>query len=221
MPFTNLKEQEKEQKRSYILDTAEKMFFSRGYDNVSMDDIASEIGLNKATLYLYFKNKEALFFAVVLRGALILNAMIKERVKKCKSGMEIIDAIGIAYLEFVDKYPDYSRAYLYFRSDRFSIESNEDLCDDAKKVLELRNEEFAIVCNAIESGMAEGMIRSDLDPVEVTVFLTLILKALAEMRPSFKKVLEDRGFTPYQFFKDVAGLAHHMLANTEKKDGKL
>ena len=211
MPFTNLKEKEKEQRRELILDAAEKMFFSRGYDNVSMDDIASEIGLNKATLYIYFKNKEALFFAVVLRGALILNAMIKERIKKCKSGMEIIDAIGIAYFEFVDKYPDYGRAYLYFRSDRFSIEDNDDLCDDAKKILELRNEEFAIVCNAIRSGMDEGMIRPDLDPAEVTVFLTLILKALTEMRPSFKKVLEDRGISPYQFFKDVAGLVHHML----------
>ncbi|MGA9098749.1 MAG: TetR/AcrR family transcriptional regulator [Methanotrichaceae archaeon] len=221
MPFTNLKEQEKEQRRSYILDAAEKMFFSRGYDNVSMDDIAGKIGLNKATLYLYFKNKESLFFAVVLRGALILNAMIKERIKKCKSGMEIIDAIGIAYLEFVDKYPDYSRAYLYFRSDRFSIEDNEDLCDDAKKILELRNEEFAIVCKAIESGMDEGMIRPDLDPVEVTVFLTLVVKALTEMRPSFNKVLDDRGITQYQFYKDVAGLVHYMLANTEKGNEKI
>lgn len=221
MPFTNLKEQEKEQRKSYILDAAEKMFFSRGYDNVSMDDIASEIGLNKATLYIYFKNKESLFFAVVLHGALILNAMIKERIKKCKTGMEILDAIGITYFEFVDKYPDYSRAYLYFRSDRFSIDDAEDLCDDAKKILELRNEEFAIVCNAIKSGMDEGMIRPDLDPVEVTVFLTLVVKALTEMRPNFKKVLEGRGIAPYQFFEDVAGFVHLMLANTEKKDTKL
>ncbi|MFB3765077.1 MAG: TetR/AcrR family transcriptional regulator [Methanotrichaceae archaeon] len=221
MPFTNLREQEKEQRRGLILDAAEKIFFSRGYDNVSMDDIASELGLNKATLYIYFKNKESLFFAVVLRGALILNAMIKERIKKCKSGMEILDAIGITYFEFVDKYPDYNRAYLYFRSDRFSIEDNKNLCDDAKKVIELRNEEFAIVCNAIKSGMDEGLIRPDLDPAEVTVFLTLILKALTEMRPSFKKVLEERGISPNQFFKDVAGLVHHMLASTEKKEGKL
>lgn len=95
MPFTNLKEQEKEQRRSYILDAAEKLFFPMGYDNVSMDDIANEIGLNKATIYLYFKNKESLFFAVVLRGARILNAMIKDNIKKCITGIEILDAIGI------------------------------------------------------------------------------------------------------------------------------
>jgi AcrR family transcriptional regulator len=133
MPFTNLQKQEKEQRRNYILDAAEKLFFSKGYDNVSMDGIASEIGLNKATLYLYFKNKESLFFAVVLRGALILNAMIKERIKKCKTGMEILDAIGIAYFEFVGKYPDYSRACLYFRSDSSPLKIS-NLCDDAKRI---------------------------------------------------------------------------------------
>lgn len=221
MPFTNLKDQEKEQRKSYILDAAERLFFSKNYDNVSMDDIANEIGLNKATLYLYFKNKESLFFAVVLRGAKILNSMIKERVKKCRTGMEILDAIGIAYFEFVDKYPDYSQAYLYFRSGRFSIDDSMDLCDDAKKIIELRREEFAITCNAIRSGIDEGMIRSDLDPVEVTVFLTIIIKALTEMRPDFKRVLETRGIAERKFFEDVAGFVHLMLTDKEKNDSKL
>jgi len=221
MPFTNLKEQEKEQRKSYILDAAEKLFFTRGYDNVTMDDIAGEIGLNKATLYLYFNNKESLFSAVVLRGARILNSMIKERLTKCDAGMEILDAIGIAYFEFVDKYPDYSRAYLYFRSGRFSIENNDNLCDDAKKILDLRHEEFVITCDAIKSGIDEGMIRPDLDPVEMTVFLTLVVKALSEMQPDFKRVLESRGIAEHKFFEDVAGFVHLMITNDGKRDTKL
>lgn len=185
-----------------------------------MDDIASEIGLNKATLYIYFKNKESLFFAVVMRGAIILNSMIKERIKKCETGMEILDAIGIAYFEFVDKYPDYSRAYLYFRSGRFSIDDCDDLCDNAKKIIELRRDEFIITCNAIKSGINEGTIRPNLDPVEVTVFLTLVVKALSKMRPDFKKVLESRGIDEHKFFKDAASFMHLMLTNKDKKDSK-
>lgn len=221
MPFTNLKEQEKEQRCNYILDAAEKLFFSKGYDNVSMDDIAREIGLNKATLYLYFKKKESLFFAVVLRGARILNDMINEKIKRCGTGIEILDAIGIAYFEFVSKYPDYSKAYLYFRSERFSVDNSDDLCDDAKKILELRSKEFVITCNAIRSGINEGTMRPDLDPVEVTVFLTLVVKALSEMRPGFKKVLESRGITEYKFIADVAGFIHLMLTNKDKEYAKL
>ena len=217
MPFTSLKEREKEQRRSYILDAAEKLFFTRGYDNVSMDDIAREIGLNKATLYLYFENKESLFFAVVLRGARILNSMVNEKIKGCRTGIETLDAIGIAYFEFVNKHPDYSRAYLYFRSERFSIEDGEDLCDDAREILELRRKEFAVTCNAIRSGIDEGTIRPDLDPVEVTVFLTLVVKSLSEMRPDFKKALASRGISEYRFFEDAAGFVHLMLTNKDKK----
>ena len=48
------------------MDAAEKLFFSKGYDDVSLDDIAQEAELNRATIYLYFENKEDLCFAVIL-----------------------------------------------------------------------------------------------------------------------------------------------------------
>ena len=123
MSIADWKEQEKEQRRKYITDAAEKLFFSRGYDNVTMDDIAKEVGLTKKSLYLYFKNKEALFFAVVLRGTRILNALVKEDVKKGKTGFENLWEIGHAYYSFARKYPDYNKACNYFYSGRFDIEN--------------------------------------------------------------------------------------------------
>ncbi len=57
----------------------------------------------------------------------------------------------------------------------------------AKEIIKLRQDTFTITCNAINSGINEGLIRRDTDPVEVTVFLTLIIKGLTEMRPDFKK----------------------------------
>ena len=53
MSIANWKEREKEQRRNDILDVAEKLFFSKGYDNVSMSGIAKKVGLGKATLYIY------------------------------------------------------------------------------------------------------------------------------------------------------------------------
>lgn len=220
MSMKEIKEQEKEQRRNYILDAAEKLFFFRGYDDVSMDDIANDVELNKATLYLYFKNKESLFFTIVLRGIRILNSMIEEGTKSCETGIEILDTIGKVYFEFVNKYPAYNRAYLYFRSGRFDIEDHEDMNEVAKEILKLRQDTFVITCNAIKSGMDEGVIRSDVDPVEVTVFLTMILKGITEMRSDLKKVLENRGIVQHQFFADAADFIHRMLMNTEKIDAK-
>ena len=50
-----------------ILDAAERLFTRFGYRRTVMDDVASEAGVAKGTLYLYFTNKEALFRAIQAR----------------------------------------------------------------------------------------------------------------------------------------------------------
>ncbi len=65
MAISDRKKREKEHRRQSIIDAAEKLFFEKGYDNVSINDIAKEVELNRATIYLYFENKEALCFAVL------------------------------------------------------------------------------------------------------------------------------------------------------------
>jgi AcrR family transcriptional regulator len=52
-------------KRRQIVDGARTVFLSRGFDAASMGDIAKEAGVSKGTLYVYFKNKEELFAAIV------------------------------------------------------------------------------------------------------------------------------------------------------------
>jgi TetR/AcrR family transcriptional repressor of mexJK operon len=48
-------------KREAILEAAQVLFLSNGYEGSSMDAIAAEAGVSKLTLYSHFKDKEALF----------------------------------------------------------------------------------------------------------------------------------------------------------------
>ncbi len=123
MVIKSRREREKEQRKKEILDSAEKLFFKKGYDDVSMNDIAKDVELNKATLYLYFDNKEDLFFASVFRGAKIMVSMIEEEVAKEETGIKKIEAFRMAYTHFAYKYPDYYWGYNYFQSGRFDIET--------------------------------------------------------------------------------------------------
>ena len=66
MSLAKWKEREKEQRQNDIINAARKLFADKDFDEVSMDEIAREVGLGKSTLYLYFKNKESLYFAVDL-----------------------------------------------------------------------------------------------------------------------------------------------------------
>lgn len=53
-------------KRDLILRAGSECFARYGYDKTTLDDIGRRAGLNKASLYYYFKNKEEIYIAVVL-----------------------------------------------------------------------------------------------------------------------------------------------------------
>jgi AcrR family transcriptional regulator len=53
-------------KRQQIIEGARGIFLSQGYDAASMNDIARAAGVSKGTLYVYFKDKEKLFEAIVM-----------------------------------------------------------------------------------------------------------------------------------------------------------
>lgn len=47
-----------EERKNEILDSAEKLFFSKGYNNVTVTDIIKNLGIVKGTFYYYFDNKK-------------------------------------------------------------------------------------------------------------------------------------------------------------------
>jgi AcrR family transcriptional regulator len=57
------------EKRKKILDAAKSCFTQFGYEKTTLDDIGGKLGLNKSSLYYYFKNKEEIFTAVVVKEA--------------------------------------------------------------------------------------------------------------------------------------------------------
>jgi AcrR family transcriptional regulator len=239
MSIAERKEREKEQRRKGIVAAAEKLFFARGYDSVTMDDIAKEVELNKATIYLYFKDKESLFFAVVLRGVRILRGFAAESVKDGMAGHEKLRAMAGAYRAFVTQYPDYCRAYHYFYSGRFDLMSTARVEDSlgnfmagngpkfwevvdpanavnneaAKEIIEINREIFSITCHAIEAGIREGTFRKDLDPVKAAVAFTLLIESIPDMRPDLRKLLETKGIDQPGFSKEIDSYVYQMFAS--------
>ena len=64
MSITDRKEREKKEMRQAILDAALTLFREKGYDAVSIRNIAEAIEYSPATIYLYFKDKNEIFFAL-------------------------------------------------------------------------------------------------------------------------------------------------------------
>ena len=237
MSIANWKEREKEQRQNDILNIAEKLFFKKGYDDVSMNDIAKEVGLGKSTLYFYFNNKEELFFAIVLRGIKILSAMIKDAVEKEETNIKKLSAFKEAYNHFARKYPGYYWTYKHFQSGRFDLKDTIDTGAEENKmqekqhlktqkvpshpnssvnqylmeILEFRSEIFSVVYNIIKEGIDEGAFRQDIDPVETAVMLNIITEGVQNIRPDLVRILENNQINQEKFESDTRKFISYIL----------
>lgn len=101
------RQEEKDRRRIEIVTAAEAMYLELGWDAVTMDSVARRARLSRALVYVYFKDKRDLHFAIVLRALDILREQFEAAVGQARTGIEKIEAIGRAYLAFAQEYPHY------------------------------------------------------------------------------------------------------------------
>jgi len=68
--------------RKKIIQAAIECFSIAGFDRTRMDDIAERAELSKGTLYLYFRNKEDLFYAICQNSITELNDQMSKLFKR-------------------------------------------------------------------------------------------------------------------------------------------
>jgi AcrR family transcriptional regulator len=214
LTLADRKEREKKRRRNDITNAAEELFFSRGYDNVSMNEIADAVELSKATLYLYFKDKEALFFAIVLRGAEILYEKFRDCSKLDRSGLDKIRAMGQSIIEFSQEYPDYFRMLCYSGSERFYNTDN----DDAKQILELTAKNIELMRDAFEDGIQDGTARNDLNPLEMAIYMCITGLSIMNPDPRWKMMLNAAGISHSQFMNDFRRFIAPSIKSSSKAD---
>ena len=208
------KQREREQRRNEIINAAEKFFFERGYDDVTMDEIADEAEVNKALLYYYFKNKEALFFAVDLRGVRILHELYVKCANLDVNGYTKIKSMIQSLFEFSKDYPNYFRIYRYAGTERFQMSDNED----AKEIVDLTTGIWRLMVEAILQGMNDGTIRKDVDPVEMSIYINVMSMSALNIDIGFKLILEARGIHQNKFWKDLQRFLDPAITNRSLHD---
>ncbi|PWR72522.1 TetR/AcrR family transcriptional regulator [Methanospirillum lacunae] len=214
MGISERKMREKEVRKKAIFDAAEKLFFARPYDAVSMDDIAEALELSKPTIYLYFQDKESLYLSIVERGYRILADMMYESVKNLDNGIEKLAAIGMSYHTFVITYPDYDRVLSTYRSGRFETldqEKSEALCSVHRVLQEIST----LNDDAIQAGIKDGTIRSDIDPVVLSILLSTFSTSVHNLNSWDMKRLESQGFSKEQFADEFINMMYNMMENPD------
>lgn len=60
------------ERRQELVDTAERLFLTKGYDRTTVDDIVTEINVAKGTFYHYFQSKAGILYAAVEKNIGVL-----------------------------------------------------------------------------------------------------------------------------------------------------
>jgi AcrR family transcriptional regulator len=162
------KQREKEQRRQLIVDAAERLFLSKGFYNTSVDEIAEECELSKGTLYLYFHNKDEIYFHVLISILEDYCATLRANLATKASYPARLKCLGETFLAYYYEHP--ARFVLMNDMDHppvpgdFPVERLNEYSRRSSCVWE-------IVEKVIQEGVDNGYLRSEVNPFEVGVMV--------------------------------------------------
>ncbi|MDQ2948676.1 MAG: TetR/AcrR family transcriptional regulator, partial [Acidobacteriota bacterium] len=99
--------EEKERRRAEILDAAEALYAKEGWDLVTVDQVARGARLSRALVYVYFKDKAEILFAIGERAMGLLRDRFIAASAGQKIGLEKVEAIGRSYMTYAFEFPHY------------------------------------------------------------------------------------------------------------------
>lgn len=133
-----------------------------------MNQLADSTELNKATLYLYFRDKDDLIDAVVYEGLVLLEKESQQAGRRARSGLERVLQLARVSFAFYKRQPLYFYALNHQERRRLAERLETPF---AAKGNEVAARVFAKMAEAVRQGIADGTIRRGID---VDVFLVLL-----------------------------------------------
>ena len=104
------KEQEKIARKNEIMEAGLQLFAEKDYHEVTVDEIAERVGLSKGTLYLYFKNKEDLFFSIVQDKADLFYERLHATIARDQSFADCLHGFVYTFLSFFHRFLNSNRS---------------------------------------------------------------------------------------------------------------
>jgi AcrR family transcriptional regulator len=91
---------EKDNRRRLILKSARALFFKKGFNKVTVDEIAKISELGKGSIYLYFNSKEEIYAQILLSDIDSFYQMVSVLFEKKGSALELLEEFSMIYVDF-------------------------------------------------------------------------------------------------------------------------
>lgn len=155
---------------------AATIFSQKGIDNTTMDEIAKAAGYSKATLYVYFNNKEDIVNYLAYKSMTILKAVLEKALQDNNTTREKFYGVCFALAKFYEEYPDFYDMAL----NKIPVETQDDssLLGMTYKIGEEIN---AIIANYIREGVERKDLTQPDDYVETIIQIWAMISGLIKI----------------------------------------
>lgn len=178
-------EKEEASKLEAILNAAQKKFAQFGLAKTTMNDIANEMGMGKASIYYYFPNKEALYEAVIMKEQEHFLQEISKSIKPSANATNILRTYSK------------KRAALFescFNLSKISADAMHNAAPCIKRLFEEFNKkESELVASILELGSQNGEFKP-LDIAEKADLLVTLMLGLRMVAKKKREVLEKEDY---------------------------
>lgn len=148
-----------EEIRERIASQAGELFMQHGVKSVSMDEIASRLGMSKRTIYQHFTDKEEILISFMERTEEKQLAVLKEFSGTLPTVIDI-------FLCIIEKHREFDSGYCI----KFQEDIEKYFLKAKKKMAEQFERNTSLLKEFLQKGIEQGVIRTDLN-LEVTAFL--------------------------------------------------
>ena len=198
MGISERRQREKEELRNLILETATRQIALVGFDKTTIRSIANEIEYSPRTIYLYFKDKDALLYEISVKAFTLFKEQF-EAVLSIKDPMERLEKLNERYINFALDNPAYY--------DLMFILNEPMQSDKTKTGWDIGMSAHNILVSIIKDCIQEGYFKDlDADVVAFSVWsyvhgvVSLKIRNRMKMYPEDErmKLIEDSGKMMHQ-----------------------
>ena len=184
--------------RERILDKSYELIQRYGLRGFTMDDVASELGISKKTIYKIFDSKNQLISELVDRIAEVEKTSFLEEISKHEDWFDKFETMLTMYTPEDIPMRLVEELYRYYPEEKEKIE----------KMFEFRQE---ILYPLIEEGQRLGKIRRDLNPVIIIMLIHDLF-----MTPTDSKRLKGQDITIKQLLEQMKKLFFYGILKREE-----
>ncbi|MCI9546097.1 MAG: TetR/AcrR family transcriptional regulator [Lachnospiraceae bacterium] len=199
--------------RENIAFAASALFMEKGIAATSMDDIAKTAGYSKATLYVYFKNKEEIVGVLVLNSMKKLYGYIDCALTQQETTKTRYDSICRGLAQYQEEFPSYFKMAL----DKINIDfENHDYLPEEKETYQIGEEINEKIKDFLLSGMEKGDLRKNLEIMPTIFNFWGMLSGIILLAANKEEYINAAmGYSKKQFLEYGFQMLYHSIANKE------